>query len=123
MPPLIRLEARDQGGTVGPTAACKAFRGLLPTIIQLDVGACRTAPHRPVRRVDHPDPVTWRMCASSPDHHGTAYNDFERQTAAATGCGLTSRQDLTTKASGFTTAPSGWTWHDGYQKQSPYRRT
>ena len=50
------------------------------------------------------------MCVSSPDHHGTAYNDFERQTAAATGCGLTSRQDLTTKASGLTTAPSGWTW-------------
>jgi hypothetical protein len=77
MTPLIRLEAWDQGVPWArrPYASCV---GLLPTIVQLDVGTCRTAPHRPLRRVDHPDPGEVADVRQLSRPHGTAYNDFER---------------------------------------------
>ena len=49
-----------------------SWPGLRPTVIQLDVGTRRTAPARPVRRVNHPDPrdvADVRQLARPPWHY------------------------------------------------------
>jgi hypothetical protein len=56
----------------------QSWPGLLPAVIQLDAGPAelrRTGRHAKATIRTH---VTSRMCASSSDHHGTTYDDFER---------------------------------------------
>jgi len=93
------------GRTVGPTAVCK-LRGPPPDNRS---AWCRYLPNcaAPAATPSRPSGprVMSRMCASSPDHTAPPTTTSSAWTAAAAGCGLTSRQDLTTKTSGLTTAP------------------